>query len=465
MSIVCVTNLSPDSVRAASAAAALAGRLKLPLVLYGVMAQEGSGAGGAPSRASLHGRLEQEAARLCGLGAHVRSVLTSDIEEALSGDEECRKARWVVLAGGGWHHSVWRRAPLPERLARSACGPVLTVRRESALVDWARGRRRLLVLVGVDASVEASQERDSAVSFLHALREVGPCDVIAAYVCSPAEERERLGIHTPVHVELLDPVVRGTLVLDAEVERVLLREVRGRVGTLPGEGQVEIHLEPGYGRRDEHLLHVGRERAVDLVVVGTHQRVGLQRWWHGSVSAGVLRHAEQSVVCVPPAYGRPRRPSPPRTVLVPVDFSEASLRALAQARLLVSAGGHIHLLHVHPRRLGDPPFADHYGVLPEPPAEHEQVLRQLRALVPPEDAEVRWSVEGVTAGQVVEGICQAAERKGVDLVCVGATEPSLGRVGGVIQELMARCHRPVLVVPPSAEARQPGGWGPSGLHG
>jgi len=50
----------------------------------------------------------------------------------------------------------------------------------------------------------------------------------------------------------------------------------------------------------------------------------------------------------------------------------------------------------------------------------------------------------------------------VDLVCVGATEGHLGRGGGVARELMARCHRPVLVVPTLVEAREPSEWGPEG---
>jgi len=460
MPIVCITNLSPDSVRAANAAAALAARRKVPLMLYGMGEHEGSDAGGSHAQAILLGRLELEAERLRAQGVEVHTVMTPKAQEALLGDEECRKAEWCVLAAEGWQIPVWRRTPLPERLMRRACAPVLVVRREEALVDWAHGRRRLGVMVGVDASDEA----DGSVAFIRALREVGPCDVIATYVCSPAEERTRLGIHSPVRVELLDPVVRGIQALDPYVERVLLREVRERLGELPGEGKVEIHLEPGYGRRDDHLLHVARERGADLVVVGTHQRVGLQRWWHGSVSAGVMRHAGQSVVCVPATYVKPRRPSPPRSVLVPVDFTEASQRAISQARMLVGPGGRVHLLHVHPRRLKDPDWSEHYGVLPEPPAEREEVLRRLQALVPREEDGVRWTVEGVSASEEAQAICQAADREGVDLVCVGATGGRLGRVGGVARELMARSHRPVLVVPAPPETREPSGWGPLGIH-
>ncbi|HZI15655.1 MAG TPA: universal stress protein, partial [Myxococcus sp.] len=305
MAIVCATNLSSESMEAANVAAALAARLGEPLVLLGILEGEPSDA-----PATFQARLEAEAARLEGSAGVVKPHLSTrrSADEALV-EEECRSTRWAVVASGGWRTPAWRRASMPERMARHGCAPVLTVRRDAALVDWARGRRRLLVMVGVDPSDEA----DGSVAFVRALREVGPCDIIATYVCSPAEERTRLGIHTPMHVELLDPVVRGIQTLDPYVERVLLREVRERLGEVPGEGQVEIHLEPGYGRRDDHLLHVARERGADLVVVGTHQRVGLQRWWHGSVSAGVMRNAEQSVVCVPATYVRPRRASPPRS--------------------------------------------------------------------------------------------------------------------------------------------------------
>lgn len=457
MPVVCVTNLSPHSVRAGTTAAALATRLGEPLALYGV--EEGMPTERAQVLGGWSERLEGEASRLRGLGAEVRTVRSSRLGAMIS-DNECRQARWLVVAAEGWKASTWRRVAVPERLVRRACAPVLVVRNDGALVDWARGRRRLLVMVGVDAS----DESEGATAFLRALREVGPCDIVAAYVCSPPEERERLGIHTPVRVELLDPVVRGIQALDPQVEQVLVREVREQLGEVPGEGKVEVHLEAGYGRRADHLLHVARERGVDLVLVGTHQRAGLQRWWHGSVSEGVLRLAEQSVVCVPPQPVRIRPPRSPRTVLVPVDFSEASLRAIVQARALVSEGGRIHLLHVHERRLGDPDWTDHYGVLPEPPGEHPEVLRRLEALVPEGELGVRWSVEGVSASDKALAVCQAAEREGADLVCVAASETLLGHVGGLARELMERCHRPVMVVPRAMATGEPRGWAPEPVH-
>jgi nucleotide-binding universal stress UspA family protein len=451
MAIVCATNLSPESIEAANVAAALAGRLGEPLLLLGVLDGEPPTGEASAPMAGAQGRLEAECARLRPVAGTVRPLLRANTsaDEVLS-DEECRHARWVVVASGGWRTPAWRRASMPERLARHGCAPVLAVRREAALVDWVRGRRRLLVLAGVDPGSSTS---DSAVTFLRELRRVGPCDVLATYVCSPLEERERLGIHTPVHVEVLDPSVRGIEALDPAVERVLQRDVCERLGALPGEGRVEVVLEPGYGRPADHLLHVAHARGADLVVVGTHARGGLGRLWHGSVSAGVLRHAEQAVVCVPPSVREPRPAVAPRSVLVPVDFSEASARAISQARTLVGPGGRVHLLHVHRRRAGDVSFMDHYGVLPEPPHERDRVLQRLWGLVPRDAGAqaVNWSVEGVTGDDVTLAICQATEREGVDLVCVGMSpEPSRepdALKGTVARELVARCRRPVMVVP------------------
>jgi nucleotide-binding universal stress UspA family protein len=447
MAIVCATNLSAESMEAAEVAAALAGRLGQPLVLLGILEGEPSDAPG-----TFQARLEAEAARLEGTAGAVRPHVSTrhSADEALS-DEECSRTRWAVVAARGWRTPAWRRASMPERMARHGCAPVLTVHRATALVEWARGRRRLQVLAGVDPGSSTS---DAAVTFLRELRRVGPCDVLATYVCSPLEERERLGIHTPVHVEVLEPDLRGMEKLDPSVERVLRREVHECVGDLEGEGHVEVVLEPGFGRPADHLLHVAHARAVDLVVVGMHPRGGMRRLWHGSVSAGVLRHAEQAVVCVPPSLREPRRAGPPRSVLVPVDFSEASQRAISQAYSLVGPGGRVHLLHVHRRKVGDAAvFQDHYGVLPEPPKDRDRVLQRLWGLVPRDEGAraVQWTVEGVTGDDVTRAICQATEREGVDLVCVGTShEPSPepdALEGAVARALVARCRRPVMVVP------------------
>jgi nucleotide-binding universal stress UspA family protein len=451
MPVVCATNLSESSSRAAQAAAAIAARLREPLWLLGVLEGDSPTHAG-PASLEARRRLLAEASRLRTPELTVETrLLEGPPGSALLSDEWVHGARLLVIAAEGWGPgSPWRRAPLHERLAQQARVPVLVVRRQGgeSLTDWAQGRRRLLVLVGVDDSRTSA----CAVAWLRELRQVGPCDVVAASVCSPVEERERLGIHTPVHLEMLDPVVRRIEVLDPQVERVLRRELAERVGELPGEGRLELHLEPGFGRPADHLLHVAHERGVDLVVVGNHQRGGLARLWHGSVSAGVLRHAEQSVACVPPTRALASKSVPPRAVLVPIDFSEASARAIAEARALVRPGGRVHLLHVRRRRAADRPWVmDQYGVVPEPPREQSLVMERLKALVPREDGaqQVQWTMEGVTGDDVARAICQATEREGVDLVCLGTSHERAAEgylSDAVARALVERCRRPVVVL-------------------
>jgi nucleotide-binding universal stress UspA family protein len=58
-------------------------------------------------------------------------------------------------------------------------------------------------------------------------------------------------------------------------------------------------------------------------------------------------------------------------------------------------------------------------------------------------------VEGVTGDDVAQAICQATEREGVDLVCLG-TSTARGHSeyfgDSVARALVARCRRPVVVL-------------------
>lgn len=83
--------------------------------------------------------------------------------------------------------------------------------------------------------------------------------------------------------------------------------------------------------------------AIDLVVMGTHGRTGLGRVLLGSVAESVVRHAPCSVLTVRPdaALG------PFARVLCPIDFSDASQRAVELATELAEAdGGTLALLNV-----------------------------------------------------------------------------------------------------------------------
>jgi nucleotide-binding universal stress UspA family protein len=57
------------------------------------------------------------------------------------------------------------------------------------------------------------------------------------------------------------------------------------------------------GRPSEEILAEIHEREVELVILGTHGRTGLERFMLGSVASDITRDARCSVIIVPPAAG------------------------------------------------------------------------------------------------------------------------------------------------------------------
>src|SRR4029079_5743179 len=83
--------------------------------------------------------------------------------------------------------------------------------------------------------------------------------------------------------------------------------------------------------------------AVQQIAMATHGRSGLRRWVFGSVAAKVLYTAPVPLLLVRPALGAPGLQMPParpyRTILVPLDGSLVSERALQEAQHLADATG------------------------------------------------------------------------------------------------------------------------------
>jgi nucleotide-binding universal stress UspA family protein len=129
-----------------------------------------------------------------------------------------------------------------------------------------------------------------------------------------------------------------------QLQRDLLRD-----GSMQGlDREFIIH----YGTVWEELQAVILHKQVDLVVVGTHGRRGIEKVLLGSVAEQVFRDASCSVLTVGPHSYQDRRADlhgEVRTYLFATDFSEASLRALPLARLLAhQTKGRLILLHVVP---------------------------------------------------------------------------------------------------------------------
>jgi nucleotide-binding universal stress UspA family protein len=81
----------------------------------------------------------------------------------------------------------------------------------------------------------------------------------------------------------------------------------------------------------------------DLIVVGTHRRHGVQRWWLGSVAEAVVRRARRPVLVVPAGSGMPELHRP--TILAAGDVAAAA--PWADAFRIAFGGDVIRSLDIH----------------------------------------------------------------------------------------------------------------------
>ena len=102
----------------------------------------------------------------------------------------------------------------------------------------------------------------------------------------------------------------------------------------------------------EELRAVIREKQVELVVIGTHARHGIEKLVLGSVAEQIFREADGLVLTVGP-HSRLDAPlegtDSVRSILFPTDFGEASSHALPHAISFCNHfGARLVLLHVAP---------------------------------------------------------------------------------------------------------------------
>ena len=106
-------------------------------------------------------------------------------------------------------------------------------------------------------------------------------------------------------------------------------------------GVTHIKAQLVSGPAAERILELAEP--TDLIVMGTQAGTGLARLLLGSVAETVVRHARCSVLVARRHVASPRF----QHILVPVDFSDCSRRALDEAGELASrSGASVTLLHV-----------------------------------------------------------------------------------------------------------------------
>ena len=209
------------------------------------------------------------------------------------------------------------------------------------------------------------------------------------------------------------------------------------------------------------VAEYARAKAADLVVVGQNGRRGSRFWRSGVLATDLARAVASPTLSVSKETGSdPDVAASFNNILVAIDFSPASLRALNKALTLAQqSGGRITLLHV----LEGFPYETVYSgsrafqLVGNYRARVDKVKRQLRALVPPDV--LNWcEVETeVVSGIAHDAVLAIAKVRNADLVVIGLPPRTrLDRIvmASTVSGVLRRARCPVLAVPGSSRVTE-----------
>jgi nucleotide-binding universal stress UspA family protein len=195
------------------------------------------------------------------------------------------------------------------------------------------------------------------------------------------------------------------------------------------------------------IIQYAETQGIDLIVMGTHGRRGLGHLFLGSIAEEVVRLAPCPVFTIREC----KEPMPAvevKRILVPIDFSEYSKKALSYAKeLAVIYGAHLQLLHVFEEPIY-PKFYNAYSafnyvsmdeVRPEVEKEMEQFLKETCG------ADVAADIN-VINGRAARDIVKFAESNGTDLIVIathGLTGIKHLLIGSVTEKVVRLAPCPV----------------------
>ena len=214
------------------------------------------------------------------------------------------------------------------------------------------------------------------------------------------------------------------------------------------------------GRPFEEICRLAREADIDLIVISTRGNTGLKHLALGSTAERVVRHSHCPILVVRGSdskrkaghRGRAQRALSFRKILVPIDFSDCSMKALAYAKALAKEFGStlvlLHSVHIEYYVASDEYARYDFPLLmaqsqKAAKAQMSDLVRQTKA----EGFKIETALE---VGHPGDQICAQAQDRRADLI-VTSTHGRTGLkhilIGSTAEFVVRHAPCPVLVVP------------------
>jgi nucleotide-binding universal stress UspA family protein len=287
-----------------------------------------------------------------------------------------------------------------------------------------------------------------------------PMKILVAYdgsECADAalDDLQRAGLPADAQIKVLS-VVENWLPPPSALEIVeqiardqeyLVLARRGGIRLVSMEPGWDVKSESGAGSPATVIIEKADEWGADLIVVGSHGRTALGKFFFGSVSQKVLSEAGRSVRV---ARGRIEEPDTPVRLIIGVDGSEGADAAVETvARRKWPAGSEARIVYA---TWATPHIASDHGIGPINKWILEEKVRVKKLIY---EAADKLSAAGLRTHVMVKEedpkrlLIAEAESWGADCIFVGAR--GMGRIerfmlGSVSSAVAARAHCSVEVI-------------------
>lgn len=252
-----------------------------------------------------------------------------------------------------------------------------------------------------------------------------------------------LHVVTPVLPTAYEYAIDTTAVMDSLGKNATkeMKELAARAWEAGIGSDIEVRIGDVY----DQIKHCIEAERPELVVMGTHGRRGVERWFMGSTTEKVMRHSPVPLLTIS-ASGEKHATAPRfRRMLVTTDFSDGTPDALAYAFSVAQENdSRIVLLHVVHDATADVLGKYRDSLM-------KGVDKQLQELIPAEARNWCDIVTCVETGVPYRIILRTVENEKVDLLVMnihgkGMLDRAL--LGSTAERVVRAASCPVMLIPP-----------------